>query len=60
MDLRRLGRSVAVSLVFAFLVAAIATPPDPFTQALAVGLLLLVFVPVSYFVDAVRTGTAGT
>jgi len=57
MDFRRLGRSVAVGLVLAVAVAAIATPPDPFTQLLAVGLLLLVFVPIGYFVDAVRTGS---
>jgi Sec-independent protein secretion pathway component TatC len=59
MDLRRLGRVTALSFVLAVVVAGVATPPDPITQMLAFCLLLLVFVPVGYFLDAARGGNAG-
>lgn len=43
---RQFLASLAVMAVFAFVVAALITPPDPVTQALAGGALLLVAVPV--------------
>jgi len=59
MNVRRLSRVVAVSVALAAVVAALATPPDPFTQLLAGALLVLVFVPVGYVLDAVWTADGG-
>ncbi|WP_336337105.1 DUF7534 family protein [Haloarcula brevis] len=43
--------TVAAAAVVSVPLAALLTPPDPYTQLLAVGLLLAVTLPVAYYLS---------
>jgi Sec-independent protein secretion pathway component TatC len=48
MNWSRLGRAVWVALLVSFVVGAVLSPPDPFTQLLYAGPLFVVALPVIY------------